>query len=206
MTPDAGVIIMKRFTSAVILSLLLCSIMVSSLRIRSAVAAEPVYIRADGSVDPPTAPISIMGNVTYTLTGNITSNDVGIMAVWSSGNNISQNTVMRNLIKGIQLWLSCNGNVVSGNNMSSNGWAYNLIIYQSSGNIVSGNYIRNSQTAAVYVLSSMGNVISGNDIEGIWQSGQWKYGAIVLDEAMSTLIIGNNIRLNSVDGISLFGA
>jgi len=52
----------------------------------------------------------------------------------------------------------------------------------------------------------MGNVISGNDIEGIWQSGQWKYGAIVLDEAMSTLIIGNNIRLNSVDGISLFGA
>jgi hypothetical protein len=90
--------------------------------------------------------------------------------------------------------------------MSSNGWAYNLIIYQSSGNIVSGNYIRNSQTAAVNVLSSMGNVISGNDIEGIWQSEQWKYGAIVLDEAMSTLIIGNNIRLNSVDGISLFGA
>lgn len=30
-----------------------------------------IYIRADGSIDPPTAPISTIDNVTYTLTSNI---------------------------------------------------------------------------------------------------------------------------------------
>jgi hypothetical protein len=30
-----------------------------------------IYIRADGSIDPPTIPISTVDNVTYTLTGNI---------------------------------------------------------------------------------------------------------------------------------------
>ena len=30
-----------------------------------------IYIRADGSIDPPTAPISTVDNVTYIWTGNI---------------------------------------------------------------------------------------------------------------------------------------
>jgi parallel beta-helix repeat protein len=38
-----------------------------------------IYIRANGSVDPPTAPISTIDNVTYTLTGNITSDADGIV-------------------------------------------------------------------------------------------------------------------------------
>lgn len=38
-----------------------------------------IYIRADGSIDPPTAPITSLDNVTYTLTGNITSDTNGIM-------------------------------------------------------------------------------------------------------------------------------
>jgi parallel beta-helix repeat protein len=39
----------------------------------------PIYIRADGSVDPPDAPISTLDNITYTLTGNITSSADGIV-------------------------------------------------------------------------------------------------------------------------------
>lgn len=44
------------------------------------VKTEPgvIYIRADGSVDPPTAPIQRDGDV-YTLTGNITSSGDGII-------------------------------------------------------------------------------------------------------------------------------
>ncbi|MEM3699489.1 MAG: hypothetical protein QXL57_01285 [Candidatus Bathyarchaeia archaeon] len=38
-----------------------------------------VYIRADGSVDPPDAPIVTFDNVTYTLTDNITSSGDGII-------------------------------------------------------------------------------------------------------------------------------
>jgi len=38
-----------------------------------------VYIRADGSIDPPDAPIITYDNVTYTLTDNIASSDCGII-------------------------------------------------------------------------------------------------------------------------------
>lgn len=40
-----------------------------------------VYIRGDGSVDPSDAPITTHDNITYILTGNITSDAHGIV-VW----------------------------------------------------------------------------------------------------------------------------
>jgi parallel beta-helix repeat protein len=43
------------------------------------VASGTIHIRADGSIDPPTAPIRTIDNITYTLTGNITSNADGIV-------------------------------------------------------------------------------------------------------------------------------
>jgi hypothetical protein len=46
---------------------------------RSTNATGPFYIRADGSIDPPTAPIATSDNVTYTLADNITSNADGIV-------------------------------------------------------------------------------------------------------------------------------
>jgi hypothetical protein len=42
-------------------------------------ASGTIYIRADGSINPPTAPISTLDNITYTLTGNITSHASGIV-------------------------------------------------------------------------------------------------------------------------------
>ena len=38
-----------------------------------------IYIRADGSIDPPTASIYTADNITYTLTANITVNADGIV-------------------------------------------------------------------------------------------------------------------------------
>jgi hypothetical protein len=46
----------------------------SALFIQPARAEGAIYIRADGSIDPPTAPISTNDNVTYTLTGNVNVN------------------------------------------------------------------------------------------------------------------------------------
>jgi len=50
-----------------------------ALNVQKAKASGTIYIRADGSIDPPTAPISTVDNVTYTLTGNITSDADGIV-------------------------------------------------------------------------------------------------------------------------------
>jgi len=51
------------------LSLVLISTLTLALNIQPVKASGTIYIRADGSIDPPTAPISTDDNVTYTFTG-----------------------------------------------------------------------------------------------------------------------------------------
>jgi len=151
--------------------------------------------------------VGLISTTSSTVSHNyLSGNDVGVQTFWSTGNSISDNTITGNLVKGIELREGSNNNIVSGNNMSSNGYGYNIIVMQSSGNIISGNYIQSSKTAGVYLLYSADDVVSGNDISGIWHDGGWKYGAIVLDETTSTLITGNSITQCNADGISLFGA
>ncbi|MEM4704110.1 MAG: NosD domain-containing protein [Candidatus Bathyarchaeia archaeon] len=137
------------------------------------------------------------------------SNYVGIMLRWCSEVTISQNTISESLNRGIEM-LSSNGNTISGNNMTANGYAssygINIYLHPSSNNLISGNYMRYCQTAAVYLHYSAGNVVSGNDIQGTTYSGVWKYGAVVLDEHTGGLIVGNEIRFNNADAVCLANA
>jgi hypothetical protein len=50
---------------------LLIVMITSRFYIQAVGASSTIYIRADGSIDPPAAPISSSDNITYTLTGNI---------------------------------------------------------------------------------------------------------------------------------------
>jgi len=72
---------MERVVSGLILMLLLTGMLLSAFIIQP-VKAEwtgTVYIRADGSIDPPNAPIITYDNITYTLTDNIASSADGIV-------------------------------------------------------------------------------------------------------------------------------
>jgi len=60
------------------LSLLLIGFLMSAVNIQPVEASGTIYIKTDGSIDPPTAPIQRNGGL-YTLTGNITSDSDGIM-------------------------------------------------------------------------------------------------------------------------------
>jgi hypothetical protein len=51
----------------------------TALQVLRVEASGTIYIRADGSIDPPTAPIYTADNITYTLTGNITADADGIV-------------------------------------------------------------------------------------------------------------------------------
>ena len=51
--------------------MLLISMLALALNIQPAKAQGIIYIRADGSIDPPTAPISSIDNVTYIFTDNV---------------------------------------------------------------------------------------------------------------------------------------
>jgi hypothetical protein len=72
---------MKRIVSGVLLMLLLMAMFPLSFNIKPVKSTwtGTVYIRADGSIDPPDAPIVTFDNITYTLTDNITSTADGIV-------------------------------------------------------------------------------------------------------------------------------
>ena len=51
--------------------LILIGISMLAFNIKPIKASGTIYIRADGSIDPPTAPITTTDNITYTFTDNI---------------------------------------------------------------------------------------------------------------------------------------
>jgi hypothetical protein len=61
----------KRTVSGVTLTLLLTGMLTLTFNIQPVKGSGTIYIRADGSVDPLTAPISSVDNVTYIFTDNI---------------------------------------------------------------------------------------------------------------------------------------
>lgn len=67
----------KRAASVAMLTLLLASLY-TMFNVPIVKATGTIYIRADGSIDPPTAPIQRNGSL-YTLTDNVTSDADGIV-------------------------------------------------------------------------------------------------------------------------------
>jgi parallel beta-helix repeat protein len=70
---------MKRIITALMVATILLSALVMAFDIQPVKAIGTIHIRADGSIDPPTAPIHTEDNVNYVLTGDITSDDWGII-------------------------------------------------------------------------------------------------------------------------------
>ncbi|MCW3976830.1 MAG: hypothetical protein NWE77_02735, partial [Candidatus Bathyarchaeota archaeon] len=68
----------RKAVSGLVLTLLLGCVFRIPFNIQSAKASGTIYIRADGSIDPPTAPIQRDGDL-YTLAGKITSDASGIV-------------------------------------------------------------------------------------------------------------------------------
>jgi parallel beta-helix repeat protein len=152
-------------------------------------AVGTIYIRADGSVDPPSAPILRSGDL-YKLTGNITSDGNAIRiqrnnmtfdgqgytvdGPGSSGgtglllNNTKnvtiQNVNIRSFYLGIRLsWLS-NNTIIIGNNITGHSDGIQ-IIESSSNTTVSDNILKDNSNSGVWIEnSSNNNTISGNSM------------------------------------------
>ena len=196
-------------------TLLLTSMLTLVFNIQLVKAERTIYIRADGGIDPPTAPISTVDNVVYTFTGNINDlivverNNIAVDGAGytvtgsGSGNGITltgrsnvtvRNVTIKNFVNGT--WLSSSSNnTLSGNNFTANNVAGISLAYSSNNNVVSGNNAANNGIG-IGLQSSSNNTLSGNNFAA--NNG---YG-IYLDSSTNDTIYHNNFINNTSQAYS----
>jgi parallel beta-helix repeat protein len=201
---------------------LLLVAMLTVLEIKPVKADGTIYIRADGSIDPPTAPIQRNGDV-YTLTGNITSDANGIVVerdnitldgagytlqgpegigyigttngtyIVGRTNVTIRNLEIRNFWAGVSVDASSDCSLLS-NEMVNNGNSIRLA--RSSNNSIIGNRLTASASCAIHIWPSPSydNCILENNITDA------RHGIITFCPRNH---ISNNIIVNCVYGIDL---
>ncbi len=201
----------RKAVSGIMLTLLLSSMFTLAFNIQPVKSdwtwTETIYIRADGSVDPDTAPISTVDNITYTLTDNI----VGDVPMWESAIVVEKDNVVVNgagltlqgtgasWTKGISL--SGRRNVTIRNIKIKKFEAGITLSYSSNNNIYGNNITAN--TDGIRLFESLNNTISGNNVTNNGVVGILGVGIYVFSDSHHNNIHGNRIRKN-YDGIWLY--
>ncbi len=191
--------ISRRVKSLVITGLLILTLILGYFVVPVEAWNGTVYINADGSVDPPSAPIIRSGNL-YTLTDNIHSSyrgiviSIGAIVVDGAGFTL-QGVEGANISVGIELYRRSS---VTIRNMQITGFDYGISILSSSNNEILGNNIVNNKQGAISFSHSSSNIISGNNIVN---NGYWSVN--LQDDSSSNSILGNNITNNDRYGIHL---
>jgi parallel beta-helix repeat protein len=213
-----GTELFRKTVSGILLFLLLVSMLTAAFNIKPAKAeGETIYIRADGSIDPPTAPIQRDGDV-YTFTDNINDSIVvekdnividgagytvegtgggkGIDLTGRSKVTI-KNMTIKNFQYGIYLWYSSNYNSIVGNTITENSYMGIHLRYHSNDNNISGNNITANHNVGIWLYySSNYNSIIGNNLTNNDEG-------IRLIESSNNSIAGNNIA-NGGSGAGIF--
>jgi len=185
------VFIEKKTASAIMLTLLLTSMLTLAFNIQPVKASGTIYIRADGSIDPSTAPISTVDNVTYTFTDNISEPLV------VQRNNIivdGANRTVQGSGSGAGINLTERSNVTI-KNMEIKAFQYGIYLRSSLSNSISGNNITNNWNGISLYVSSNYNGIFGNNIK---TNTGW---GIDLHSSSYNSIFENNIISNTNYGI-----
>jgi len=207
---------MRRFVLVVTLIIVVLGMLGVAFRVHRVEAGGAIHIRADGSVEPPTAPICRDGDV-YAFTDNIydeivveRSNVVidgngNLLEGNGSGHGFSvhdiNNVTIRNMVVkdfSVGAYLnSSSGNVISGNIIMWN-TEHGVYLDGSSNNRIFGNNLKNN-FKGIELWDSCENTVSGNNItaEAVYND----YG-IKLRYCSSNTICGNNIE-NNDEGVYL---
>lgn len=184
-----------------------------------------IYIKADGSIEPVTAPISSADNVTYVLTGDIYdtvevekdyvtvdgANHIleGNGTLYSTGFHLAgfnitiRDTNIRGFWYGIEFWGSW-GHVITENNIKGNMIGICSHLHGGSATI-SKNLIANNNTG-IKIYQSNYNVITQNKIinneYGISIEFESKYNTvtenIVAKNIVGISLHGHNVEYNSI--------
>jgi len=200
--------------SGIMLTLLLTSMLALAFNIQPVKTwtGGTIYIRADGSVDPDTAPISSVDNVIYTFTDDII---IDVPLTYPDGIVVERDNIVVDgagyTIQGARARyadvISLSGrNNITIRNMKIIVHGHGIYLYKSSNCNISGNKITGkgiSGCEGICLAESANNTVSGNNITdtsiGIWLAGaQNKTVSGTSDNRISGNLITNNYR-----GISL---
>ena len=177
-----------------------------------------IYIRADGSVDPPTAPISTSDNVTYTFTGNIVNESIVIQrdnivldgagytvqgtGASNAGIDLSgrenvtvKNTQIKSFYYGILLNSSSSNNV-SGNNITANNYYGIYLASSSNDNSMFRNNITNNSYGIAFNNFCSNNSIDDNGMANNYNGGVWLSGSCNYDSISGNTITNNSMCLD----------
>jgi parallel beta-helix repeat protein len=204
----------RKMVSAITLTLLLIGMLTLAFNIQPVKASGTIWIRGDGSVDPPTAPIQRVGDY-YTFTANIydsiiierdsivvdgaeytvqgAASGAGIDLSGRSNETI-KNIRITTFDYGIRLRF-CSNNNISGNKIT-NTYA-GILLEFSTDNSISGNYIIETNQYGIFFYNASDNSAFGNCIANNY------YGIYIHDSSKNNSIFGNNIAHNSHCGIEL---
>ncbi len=178
------------------LAIILIGLVIASFHVHKVEAQlGTIYIRADGSIDPSTANITSLDNVTYTLTGNIDDeivverNDV---FVDGAGYAVQSEIVAYS--RGIDLTERSN---VTIKNLAIGGFSTGIYLNSSSHNSIVRNTLTNN-FVSITVIDSLNNTIAWNNITSYLGQG------IFVDTSYNNIITGNNIYDNRY-GIEMQG-
>jgi parallel beta-helix repeat protein len=185
---------LRKIISGTIITLLVFSVFPLASIIQPVKAAGgTVYIRADGSVDPSSAPILNVGNVSYTFTAAINGS-----LVVERDNIVVDGTghVLEGAGTGAGIDLSGRSNVTIKSITIRDFW-WGVFLSSSSGNTLYANRITNNTYDGIYVYYSSGNSISANTITNSTQVGIWLY------DSSGNSISANNVTSN-VQGLYFY--
>jgi parallel beta-helix repeat protein len=208
-----------KIVSGITSTLVLLSMLTLAFNIPPVKASGTIYIRADGSVDPPTVAITTVDNVTYTFTDsiydsivverdNIIIDGAGYtLQGTGSGNGIDLSqrnnvTVKSMQIKsfevGIRVYKSLNTKIL-GNNIEANKH-YGIYLSQSSNNTIAENNVTATSgfanTKGIRLFQSSNNHIANNTLA---KNG----GGIELEGSSYNAISANNVTDSYGIGIRL---
>jgi parallel beta-helix repeat protein len=198
---------LKRTVSQAMIMLLFLTILTCAFTIHLVKASGPIYIRADGNIDPPAAPIHQNGD-SYTLTDNIdgsiviekdsiivdgaghtlqgTGVETGIDL--SNRTNVTiQNTVIKTFDDALYLH-SSNQITISGTNITDS--TDGIRVSDSSNNSIYENNITGNSYEGIYIFASSSNTVSENNITANTGDGVYLWGS------SNNTIFENNIFNN----------
>ncbi len=187
---------MKRIVSELLLTLLLMTLLSLSLNIKTVKSAwsGTVYIRANGNVDPPNAPVVTDDYVTYNLTDDITGGGIVVerddIIIDGAGFNISNCDV------GVDISYRTN---VTIKNLNFEYCGQGIYLESSSEiNVVENNFRVYDGCCGIYLNNSQNNTIMGNTIVGDYYPGhfpEWQFGIFLRDSHYND-VTSNNLTEN----------